>query len=190
MPSVPGFAGDLHADDSLGTRAIIQYQYKSICRGGYSIMEAIEQAGVPNAMEYIRFYNLRNYDRINANATMRRGEHYSGASYARARREHDDIVGTGYGRRGQMNEEYYRYQEAAGVEFGAGNEYDTVSQCYMDGGVSIKDVPWSCSPDAEMDAFVSEELYIHSKILIADDRVVMFVFPVSFPSYPTLFREL
>ncbi|TVY43123.1 Phospholipase [Lachnellula occidentalis] len=179
MPAVPAFAGDLHADDSLGTRAIMEYQYQSICRGGHSIIEAIEKAGVPQASQYIRFYNLRNYDRINASATMSNVEQASGVSFEDARKEHDDIVGAGYEGRGegtgatygQPNRDYERYQEAGSrVE---DSRYDSVSECYMDGGPSIKDIPWSGTEEAEFDAFVSEELYIHSKILIADDRVVI-----------------
>ena len=96
MPAVPAFAGDLHADDSIGTRAIMEYQYTSICRGGHSIIEAIEKAGVPQANQYIRFYNLRNYDRINAGATMSNVEQASGVSFEDARKEHDDKVGAGY----------------------------------------------------------------------------------------------
>ncbi|CAG8956486.1 hypothetical protein HYFRA_00003872 [Hymenoscyphus fraxineus] len=179
MPSVPAFAGDLQSDDSLGTRAIMEYQYNSICRGGHSIIEEIEKAGVPNAAEYIRFYNLRNYDRIQAGRAMSNVEQDSGVDYEDARREHDDMVGAGYGgygertgaRYGQQNEEYDRYQQSASqVE---DTRFDTVSSCYMDGGPSIRDIPWSGSEEAELDAFVSEQLYIHSKVLIADDRVVI-----------------
>ncbi|TVY62866.1 Phospholipase D1 [Lachnellula suecica] len=179
MPAVPAFAGDLHADDSLGTRAIMEYQYHSICRGGHSIIEAIEAAGVPQAKQYIRFFNLRNYDRINANSIMSSLEKASGVKYEDARKEHDDIVGAGYVGRGeetgaaagQPNREYDRYQSAAsGVP---NSRYDSVSECYMDGGPSVKDIPWAGSEEAEFDAFVSEELYIHSKVLIADDRVVI-----------------
>lgn len=179
MPAVPAFAGDLHADDSLGTRAIMEYQYNSICRGGHSIMEAVEKAGVPNAKEYIRFYNLRNYDRINAGSAMSQTEQASGVGYEGARKEHDDLVGAGYdGRgegtgvmRGQQADEYNRYQQA-GSQIQNSND-DTVSACYMDGGPSIKDIPWSGTEEAEMNAFISEELYIHSKVLIADDRVII-----------------
>ncbi|KAE8446217.1 hypothetical protein EG329_012442 [Mollisiaceae sp. DMI_Dod_QoI] len=180
IPSVPAFAGDLHADDSLGTRAIMEFQYNSICRGGYSIMEAAQKAGVPNAKDYIRFYNLRNYDRINAGAAMSQVEQASGVDYEGARREHDDIVGAGYDGRGegtqamygQQAQSYDRYQQA-GSQVLDGSKYDTVSSCYMDGGPSIRDIPWSGTEEAEMNAFISEELYIHSKILIADDRVVI-----------------
>jgi hypothetical protein len=69
MPAVPAFAGDLKSDDALGTRAIMEFQYESINRGGKSIYEIIAQAGF-NPMDYIRFYNLRNYDRINASGAM------------------------------------------------------------------------------------------------------------------------
>lgn len=179
MPAVPAFAGDLHADDSLGTRAIMEYQYGSICRGEHSIMGAIRKAGVPDAGEYIRFYNLRNYDRINANETMAGVEKASGVNYADARKEHDDIVGAGYDGEGEgtgavwgkRNQKYEDYQDAASKA--PESKYDTVSACYMDGGPSIKDIPYSGSEEAEMNAFVSEELYIHSKVLIADDRVVI-----------------
>lgn len=157
----------------------MDYQYASICRGGNSIIEMIEKAGVPDAKKYIRFYNLRNYDRIHANDTMQRVEKASGVDYEDARREHDDIVGAGYDGRGeetgaaagQQNQAYDRYQAAAAKA--EPSKYDTVSHCYMDNGASIKDIPWYGSADSEMDAFVSEELYIHSKVLIADDRVVI-----------------
>lgn len=89
MPAVPAFAGDLHDDSSLGTRAIMEYQYSSICRGGYSIMEKIKKAGV-NPEEYIRFYNLRNFDRINTSEDLKEVEQKSGVDYETARKEHDD----------------------------------------------------------------------------------------------------
>lgn len=46
IPAIPGFAGDLRDDAAAGTRAIMDYQYKSICRGENSIMGQIEKAGV------------------------------------------------------------------------------------------------------------------------------------------------
>lgn len=36
-------------------------------------------------------------------------------------------------------------------------------QCYMLGGEDIRNVPWEGGAMDEIDAFVSEELYIHSK---------------------------
>jgi phospholipase D1/2 len=88
MPSVPAFAGDLQSDDALGTRAIMEFQYDSINRGGHSIYEEIAKAGF-NPMDYIRFYNLRSYDRINASGVMRSAEKDSGVSYQQASEGYD-----------------------------------------------------------------------------------------------------
>lgn len=171
IPAVPAFAGDLRDDASLGTRAIMEFQYHSINRGGQSIMEKIAEAGF-NPMNYIRFYNLRNYDRINCNNAMRKAEQASGVSYEEARKQHGDIVGAGYGSSGygtganqaSQAPQYQRYQTAAqGIQSPDGR-WDTVSECYMLGGQDIRTVPWDGPPGDELDAFVSEELYIHSKV--------------------------
>lgn len=44
------------------------------------------------------------------------------------------------------------------------DRWDSVSECYMLNGTDIRSVPWDGAPEAEIDAFVSEELYIHSKV--------------------------
>lgn len=144
-------------------------------------MEMIKKAGVdPN--QYIKFYNLRNYDRINTSATMAKVEQRSGVSYEAARKEHDDLVGAGfhgYGEKtgakpGQLNSQYHRYQQAAAdVLESSATEYDSVASAYMLDGPSITSIPWATGNTDEIDAFVSEELYIHTKCLIADDHVVI-----------------
>ncbi len=177
IPAVPGFAGDLHSDGALGTRAIMEYQYNSISRGGHSILETVRKAGVDDPSRYIAFYNLRNFDRINVSSAMGRVEHASGVSYGAARREFDDAVESGYDgyspqpTYGHLGDQYKQYQAAAaGVHEGTA---DSVSASYMDGGPNLATVPWAGSPDSELNAFVSEELYIHTKVLIADDRLVI-----------------
>lgn len=125
MPAVPGFPGDLKADSALGTRAIMEFQYFSISRGGHSIIETLRNNGIQDVSRYIAFYNLRNYDRIN------------------------------------------------GPSRGPDSTWDTVASCYMAGGADIRSVPWYGPPEAEIDSFVSEQLYIHSKLLIADDKLVI-----------------
>jgi phospholipase D1/2 len=198
IPAIPGFAGDLKADDALGTRAIMEFQYNSISRGGHSIMESIAQQGI-NPVEYIRFYNLRNYDRINSSGVMRDVEHQSGVAYEDARREHDERYGGnpipqeyGEGQTQQAFElpadptspppyqaggAYQTYQDAAkktGHRSGLGSgRWDSVAECYMLDGEDIREVPWEGGDVDEIDAFVNEELYLHSKLLIADDRVVI-----------------
>lgn len=44
IPAIPGFAGDLRSNAAAGTRAIMHYQYLSICRGEHSIMGQIKAA--------------------------------------------------------------------------------------------------------------------------------------------------
>ena len=219
MPSVPAFAGDLKSDDALGTRAIMEFQYDSINRGGHSIYEQIAREGF-NPMEYIRFYNLRSYDRINVSGAMREVEDRSGVSYQQASEQRDseyeqsrdyqayrppptaeygvyEMDGSsqgqdrpyqgqgGYGNDQQQGRPYemdsgyggghrqekpaqQHYQQAAakiGSRQGLGSgRWDSVSECYMLGGEDIRNVPWEGGATDEIDAFVSEELYIHSKV--------------------------
>jgi phospholipase D1/2 len=66
----------------------MEFQYDSINRGGHSIYEEIAKAGF-NPMDYIRFYNLRSYDRINASGVMRSAEKDSGVSYQQASEGYD-----------------------------------------------------------------------------------------------------
>lgn len=177
MPAVPAFAGDLRDDSSLRTRAIMEFQYNSINRGGYSIMEMIAKEGY-NPEDYIRFYNLRNYDRINNSASMKDAEQKSGVSYEDARREHDNAVelpAVYPGDRGGddssnplAQQKYKQYQQATtGMNqrqgLGSGR-WDTVSECYMLSGTDIREVPWQTGDIPEIKAFVSEELYVHSKV--------------------------
>ncbi|KGO65539.1 Phospholipase D family [Penicillium italicum] len=182
IPSVPCFAGDLRDDETLGTRAIMEFQYNSINRGGHSIMEMIAKEGF-NPMEYIRFYNLRNYDRINNGSMMAAAEQQSGVKYEDARRQYDlNTAGPGGYAPSTTRSAFdttapfQKYQQAAQQVQGdhaSSNRWDSVSECYMLGGEDIRKVPWDGHPDAELDAFVSEELYVHSKVMIADDRVVV-----------------
>ena len=176
MPAIPAFAGDLKEESSLGTRAIMEFQYNSINRGGYSIMEMIAKEGF-DPTQYVRFYNLRNYDRINVSASMKEAEQKSGVNYEDARREHDNAVDPmgyhardGKGDNNQSQDDYQRYQQAAaGIDGRQGlgtGRWDTVSECYMLGGKDIREVPWQVGNVDEINAFVSEELYIHSKVCV------------------------
>jgi phospholipase D1/2 len=228
MPAVPAFAGDLKSEGALGTRAIMEFQYNSINRGGSSIIETLRNSGVEDPHRYINFYNLRNYDRINTSAVMGRAEQESGVRYEEARRQYDerfegydyerdqhrrgDDYGRGerygddgYGRGGEYGrgddgrrgeyrqddygrqdeygrrddyghgshreDQYHRYQEAASHI--SDQTWDSISACYMQNGPDLRSVPWTGSPEDELNAFVSEQLYIHSKVLIADDQLVI-----------------
>lgn len=173
IPSVPCFAGDLSDESTLGTRAIMEFQYNSINRGGNSIMELIAKEGY-NPMEYIRFYNLRNYDRINASGPMAKAEQRSAVNYEEARKEHDLATAGpgGYGPGAPRSAfdptaPYQQYQNAAHQVSGtkpSSGRWDSVSECYMLNGEDIRKVPWEGPSEAEIDALVTEELYVHTKV--------------------------
>jgi phospholipase D1/2 len=273
MPAVPAFAGDLQSDGALGTRAIMEFQYNSISRGGHSIMESLVAAGVDDPGRYIMFYNLRNYDRLNVSDTIGQAERESGVPYEEARQQYDEraerpreecVSGSGYDgqddrQRGYDRDQGYDSREDSGgeeryrrdgdygredhnhqggysrreeygqqKEFGQEENYgrpqgyrrrdegyggreddydrqgynqaddyrqnnqdssynryqsavfhvadstaDSVAGCYMLNGPPLQTVPWVGSAESELNAFVSEELYIHSKVLIADDCLVI-----------------
>jgi len=170
IPAIPGFAGDLKDDASLGTRAIMEFQYNSINRGGHSIMESITKEGY-DPKNYISFYNLRNYDRINVSGSMRDAEQKSGVDYEDAREQCDEAVelpAEDVSRQYTDRPKYQQYQQATtsmnrqqGLYTG---DWDSVSKCYMLGGPDIREVPWEAGDYPEIKAFVSEELYIHSKV--------------------------
>ena len=170
IPAIPGFAGDLKDDGSLGTRAIMEFQYNSINRGGHSIMESITREGYDPG-EYVSFYNLRNYDRINVSGSMRDAEQRSGVDYEDARKQCDEAIELPEEAVGQQYPDranYQQYQQATtsmtrqqGLYTG---DWDSVSDCYMLGGRDIRDAPWKAGDCPEIKAFVSEELYIHSKV--------------------------
>ncbi|KAL2208878.1 phospholipase D/nuclease [Sarocladium strictum] len=177
MPAVPAFAGDLKSDEALGTRAILEFQYNSICRGGHSILEKLREVGIDDPTQYIGFYNLRSFDRINKSKTMQDAEADAGLGYETAHEEQDAYVESAIdcsdpGFAAENNpalSPYYQSQR----EDAQGIVLDTVSSCYMEGGSSLADMCWDGDAEEEIDAYISEQLYIHSKFLIADDRIAI-----------------
>lgn len=82
--------------------------------------------------------------------------------------EMDAGYGTGgYGGQGGYGgaEQYQQHAMQVGGRQGLGDgRWDSVSECYMLGGEDIRNVPWEGGAMDEIDAFVSEQLYIHSKV--------------------------
>merc|ERR1719160_2367216 len=95
----------------------MEFQYFSISRGGHSILETLRSEGVEDPSQYIGFYNLRNYDRINTSQTMDDAEREAGVSYEEARMGHDERFGDGSHGEGRGGEDHYnqyrRYQKGA-----------------------------------------------------------------------------
>jgi phospholipase D1/2 len=219
IPAVPGFAGDLREDGAIGTRAIMDYQYKSICRGEHSIFGQIKKEGV-DPTKYIFLFNLRSYDRLNWTSAVQKQEQESGVQYKDVQRAHaEEIMGEGID--GAMESEKKphehigkqhiskrlhqsshrqtadgelaenvdeervpdgrlkdtdvkrRFEAARESENGRADPAASVAHHAMAGQGPVSEVPWDGDPEDEVNHWIQEELYIHAKVLIADDRVVI-----------------
>lgn len=208
IPAIPGFAGDLRDNAASGTRAIMDYQYKSICRGEHSIFEQVKAQGV-DPTQHIFFFNLRSYDRLNKTHAICEAEKKTGISYQQVQRaEAEEIMAEGVhgheddssgdddkssrfhlGRKKDKKPEErpVAEQEAAKDATQAKEIFEkakpdekvisaaTVAHHAMSGQGSLQDEPWDNheDPESEIRNWIQEELYVHAKLLIADDRVVI-----------------
>lgn len=220
IPAIPGFAGDLRLPAATGTRAIMDYQYKSICRGEHSIFEQIRKEGV-DPTQHIFVFNLRSYDRLNKTPAIVKQEEESGVKYQDVQRaQAEEIMGSGiYGstdaeggkdtHMGQKDkkdilkakgDEWKSHAKALGRDreeerkspqeetqtdikrrFAAAAQEGqseskssaSVAACAMAGTGRVIDETWEGDPDEEVNNWIQEELYIHAKLLIVDDRIVV-----------------
>jgi len=198
IPSIPGFAGDLREDAAIGTRAIMDYQYKSICRGEHSICGQIQAHGV-DPKNHIFVFNLRSYDRLNATPAMLRQEEKSGVTYQEVQRANaEEIMSSGLHNQNQSAspsasgqdlsgneereemtdrkrrfEEHRRSANATDQKDKQASD-DSIAKNAMLGQKKVSDEKWEGDdPELEKENFIQEELYIHAKLCIVDDRVVI-----------------
>lgn len=220
IPAIPGFAGDLRLPAATGTRAIMDYQYRSLCRGEHSIFEQVRKEGV-DPTQHIFVFNLRSYDRLNKTPAMTKQEEESGLKYQDIQRaEAEEIMGSGiYGTeedaeggkdthmgqkhkfslskllsRGEhakdvaksnLKEEHKsptdekqtdvkrRFEAARKGNQDEAKSSASVSACAMAGTGKLVDEVWEGDPEDEINNWIQEELYIHAKLLIVDDRIVV-----------------
>lgn len=209
IPTIPCFAGELQ--EAAGIRCIMDWQYKSICRGGKSIMEKCAAAGV-DAHEYISFYNLRGIDRINL-SRVREMEKASGISFHQAQvaaarvylgeqgyvgNKQKVAIRSAAETRGNAEKDDSGKTKAKTIEevdlpktiddameilrkfqtaVPAADDHvkDSIASNVFHGQTPIKDEPWpSNDEEEEKEAYVTEEVYVHSKLMIVDDRRVSF----------------
>lgn len=217
IPAIPGFAGDLRLPAATGTRAIMDYQYRSILRGEHSIFEQVRKEGV-DPTQHIFVFNLRSYDRLNKTIAIKKQEEQSGLKYQDVQRaEAEEIMGSGiYGStdtegnkdkhmgqkglfgmfksKGEKNAKELaenirderksnevekktdiKRRFAAAMQEGQSESKSSasVSACAMAGTGKIADEIWEGEAEDEVNNWIQEELYIHAKLLIVDDRIVV-----------------
>ncbi|KAL9008246.1 MAG: hypothetical protein Q9173_006614 [Seirophora scorigena] len=191
IPAVPGFAGDLRDDAAMGTRAIMDYQYKSIHRGPNSIFEQIKSQGV-DPKQHIFIFNLRSYDRLNKTPAMVEQEEKSGVKYQDVQRaEAEEIMSEGVHsttdqqpglgdettkdeqeRLIEAKRKFEAQRGAVGLDE-ATTSADSIAHTAMLNGGTVSELRWDDDLDKEKENFVQEELYIHGKLMIVDDRIVI-----------------
>ncbi|KAI7865707.1 hypothetical protein BDF14DRAFT_1729766 [Spinellus fusiger] len=153
IPLIPAFEGDLASSEATSARNVMHYQYLSISRGGNSILEKLREANI-NPDEYIGWYSLRNWDKISCR------------DKAKAR----DIHGGGEGAPISIAQEC----PSSGSLGDPAEEGCAVPRSTHQPSSSSSDntLGPTDTGDRRMD-YVSELVYIHDKIMIVDDRIVL-----------------
>nr|XP_018678171.1 PREDICTED: phospholipase D zeta 1-like isoform X1 [Musa acuminata subsp. malaccensis] len=64
IPLLPGFQGGIDDGGAASVRAIMHWQYRTICRGPNSILQNLYDIMGPKVHEFISFYGLRSYGRL------------------------------------------------------------------------------------------------------------------------------
>lgn len=215
IPAVPGFAGDLRQDAATGTRAIMDYQYKSILRGENSIYEKVKAQGV-DPTKHIFLFNLRSYDRLNTTPAVKEAEKKAGVGYVEIQNaEAEEIMGestnsavsdkakdidekvrsdsstsdlspestnkrnSGGKPDSKKTEAQRKFDDQRGEEGLGGDSTDdhktptanNIGQNAMLNTPAVVDEQWhEGHEDLERSNIVQEELYIHAKLMIVDDR--------------------
>ncbi|KAJ1699336.1 hypothetical protein LUZ63_007848 [Rhynchospora breviuscula] len=64
IPLLPGFQGGIDDGGAASVRAIMHWEYRTICRGPSSILQNLYNVVGPKAHEYLSFYGLRTYGQL------------------------------------------------------------------------------------------------------------------------------
>jgi len=180
IPAIPGFAGDLRENAAAGTRAIMDYQFKSICRGENSIFEQVKAQGVdPN--KHIFFFNLRSYDRINVTPTLKKREEQSGMSYMDLEQaEIDELEAPledgeeARTKAAELRKKFMGEEKDVGLgDQGGLLDPDSIADDAMLNDKKPSTEEWEGDPEDEKKFFFQEELYIHAKLCIVDEKYVI-----------------
>lgn len=139
-------------------------------------------------------FNLRAYDRINKTPALEALEKDAGVDYQDIQRGiaesiMSESVHPSIGKEGDRHEKSYdtgdeekereidrlrRFQEkqksAPADQF---KSKDTVAHVTMLNGGKMSDEAWEGDPQSEHKNLIQEELYIHGKVLLADDRIAI-----------------
>ncbi|ORY06329.1 phospholipase D/nuclease [Basidiobolus meristosporus CBS 931.73] len=174
MPLLPAFEREVNASDANTIRLVMDWQYRTIGRGGSSILERLQAAGI-NASDYISFYGLRSHDMIK--------NPYSESSCEETSRRFDCLSP------GSSDDSENSFTTPNYV-----TRHEVIPPSPHSNVIVIHDVylpfafPQSVQEKQDVDPqtsnivtnyayregdFVTELTYVHSKLMIVDDRIVI-----------------
>ncbi|CAK9208184.1 unnamed protein product [Sphagnum jensenii] len=76
MPLLPGFQGGVDDSGAASVRAIMHWQYRTICRGRQSLLQRLLDRLGPDLENYISFYGLRNHGKLYENGPLSTSQIY------------------------------------------------------------------------------------------------------------------
>ncbi|KAI9261025.1 hypothetical protein EDC94DRAFT_610604 [Helicostylum pulchrum] len=173
IPVAPGFEGDFIQVDrrSMPLRSVAQYQYRSICRGKHSVFEQLKKANIP-VDDYIGFYSLRNWGKVKTpDVTIRKES--NGSSIIK-----DSIIQSPQlphqkrniiNKRRAINKARTINQSKSLEDFAALPMSQQVQLIQQEEELLEQQNMYN---DGRLD-YVTEQVYIHSKLMIVDDKTVI-----------------
>lgn len=148
-----------------------QYQYRSICRGKHSVFEQLKKANIP-VDDYIGFYSLRNWGKVKTpDVTIRKES--NGSSIIK-----DSIIQSPQlphqkrniiNKRRAINKARTINQSKSLEDFAALPMSQQVQLIQQEEELLEQQNMYN---DGRLD-YVTEQVYIHSKLMIVDDKTVI-----------------
>jgi phosphatidylserine/phosphatidylglycerophosphate/cardiolipin synthase-like enzyme len=153
---------------------VMHWQYVSICRGGKSLLEKLAAAGI-NAEDYISFFSLRDYDRVNhvvKDIKKSKGRNSGDSGSATDSKKDSNSVSDNAAK----NEADSKQDN---TEDGSHEHEDSFSdeksKPLVEEGINASEPVQPVAPSHAhiKQLYVTEEVYVHTKILIVDDKYVI-----------------
>ena len=183
IPLVPAFEGDLASSEASSARTVMHFQYVTISRGGASIIEKLKEYGI-DADQYISWFSLRNHGKIKTpktNTPERKSPTPSRArSPSQSKLQNDS--GTIFGDEAAVKNPFDDHPLDR-LETIMSNISNT-SSLYPNSTLhpeptsnrsrrGSEQTNASDLVDDDRFDYVSELLYLHDKLMIVDDRIVL-----------------
>ncbi|CAO3590887.1 unnamed protein product [Absidia cylindrospora] len=181
VPLIPAFEGDLASSDASAARTVMHFQYISISRGGNSILEKLKEAGI-DATQYIGWYCLRNWAKNKPTTNANKGSKDKRMDSGTALGQHADSATTlDDGKSGHSQQPTSSTQESVNSSSSPASSSSRKSPPTMATDTVVNDPLQNSAylnaaeneTEDDRKYYVSELIYIHDKLLIVDDRIVL-----------------